>query len=198
MQPLAPCSHCQRHVRCDECTCPFCGSAVTHERTAPLRRVAGAKRATMVVLSVTVSSAACTDVSSEGDNVIPVYGAPFVVEPSQAMTALPAPAVGIAPATASQSPVQSTPSNPPPSPADAPPTPPPLPGNPPREVVDAGTASRGAADAGPPGVARQDPVPDAGGVDPPRRDAAALGGNNTADAAARDAAVVVDDPDAGQ
>ena len=75
MSSLSPCPTCQRHVRHDECRCPFCAAPLAACANAGHSPAPGAlKRAGLLAAGMSIA-AACSNVGSD-TNVIPIYGAP--------------------------------------------------------------------------------------------------------------------------
>jgi len=71
---LVPCDHCQRHFRCAEARCPFCGHTATATAAAaqpePTERLS---RAGILAFVATIGAASCSSMQT-------VYGGPPVPE----------------------------------------------------------------------------------------------------------------------
>ncbi len=72
---LVLCPSCQRHVRDDAPTCPFCGDANTALATGP-DRVARLGRAAIMAFGVAAGAATLDACKKESDSIAQPYGAP--------------------------------------------------------------------------------------------------------------------------
>jgi hypothetical protein len=69
---LGPCTSCQRHVRIDEGSCPFCGESLQLEAVAPTLPRIG--RVAAIAAMAAAGASGCGDMG----NPMPEYGAPVV------------------------------------------------------------------------------------------------------------------------
>ena len=88
MSHLAPCPHCNRHVRVSESACPFCAASLAGRRVQPRPQVAtrGLSRASILALGASMAAVAggalldgCADEpepEDDGSSSVPLYGAP--------------------------------------------------------------------------------------------------------------------------
>lgn len=96
---LVLCPECQRHVRDDVSTCPFCGTArgVDVSPGAPVR-VARLGRAAIMAFGVAASAASLGACAKEPDNIAQPYGAPPNPTPTPTVSETAPPVVDAAPA----------------------------------------------------------------------------------------------------
>lgn len=95
---LIACTGCQRHVRSDETSCPFCGAGVVAPPPGPPRTIGRLGRAALFAFGATLgaTTAGCVD------SAVPLYGAPAVDAGADASN--PAPLYGGAPVDAGSEP----------------------------------------------------------------------------------------------
>ncbi len=117
---LVLCPDCQRHVRDDASSCPFCGRAASSQddgsRPGAPVRVARLGRAAIMAFGVAASAASLSACAKEPDNIAQPYGAPPNPTPTPTTTETAPPIVDAAPAPTETT---VTPPPPPPQVADA-------------------------------------------------------------------------------